>query len=156
MSLPNRLRRLSREERQYITSERFIHDDLVSRCEDLVRVSHDVWRKKADPGIVIIWPSEPVKGVDGAMIEDEILAELPREDTIPRLRKLVDMTKAYGLLVVELKPNALCAVFESAHGAQSWRAPIERHGDRDVLGAVEIRVDADHLGLLWSASQGNA
>lgn len=157
MSLPNRLKKLSPKEREYITSERFIHDDLVLRCEKLVGVSHDVWRKKkGDPSIVILWPSEPVKGVDGALIEDEIFADYPKQDTLPRLRKLVDMTKAYGLLVIELKPHALCAIFESPHGARSWSTPIERHGDRDVLGKTSKKSDADHLGLLWSTSQGNA
>ena len=156
MSLSSRLKKLSPEERQYITSERFIHDDLLRRCEQLVQVSHGVWRKKLDPSIVVIWPSAPVKAEDGSMIEDEILAEYQKDDMMRRLRQLVDKTKAYGMLVIELKPDALCAIFESPHGARSWRAPIERHGDRAALGKVDVKTDADHIGLLWSASQGTA
>lgn len=151
----------------YIHSERFIHDQLIERCNMLVEVAKKIWRdKKGDPSIVIAWPSEPVKGADGEMIEDEILAEygpVTRADwqahpelRQERLRRLVDMTKAYGLLVIELQPHALVAIFESPHGAKSWTTRLELHGDVKVMAKTEERSNKEHYGLIWSPSQGTA
>lgn len=157
MSLGRYLKKLSPADRAYISSERFIHDELLRRCSSLVKTGQDVWRKKkGDPSIVILWPAEVVQGEDGAKIEGEVLANYPRENTAAQLRKFVEMTKAYGLLVVELRPHALYAIFESPHGTHSWTTPIERHGDRDVLGKTVEKTDTDQLGLLWSVSRGTA
>lgn len=141
----------------YIKSERFIHDQLLERCDKLVEVAKTVWiGKQGDPSIVFIWPSEPIEAEDGSLIEDEILAELPQEDKAARLRKLVDMTKAYGLLVIELQPHALVAIFESPHGAKSWITRRELRGDVRVLAETEEHLNREHYGLLWSAKQGTA
>lgn len=139
----------------YITSERFIHDQLIEKCDGLVEVAKKVW-KGGDPSIVILWPSEPIKDEDGDLIEDEILAELPREDKAMRLRQLVDMTKAYGLLVIELQPHALVAIFESPHGAKSWTTRLELRGDVRVMTETEEHLNREHYGLIWSAKQGTA
>ena len=148
--------KLTDKERQYFRSEQFIHDDLVKRCQPLVETSKRVWKEKNDPSIVILWPAEPIKDADGKTIEDEVLAALPTEDRQARLHRLVDMTKAYGLLVIELQPHALIAIFESPHGAQSWTTRLEQHGDVTVLAKTEERSNVEHLGLLWSPSQGTA
>lgn len=148
---------LSGRSKKYAASGLPVHDELLTRCVPLVETARRVWRdKREDPSIVILWPSEPVEGADGEMIEDEILAEYPKQDTVERLRKLVNMTKAYGLLVIELRPDALVAIFESHHGTRSWTSRRERHGDVLVLAKTEARDNVEHLGLLWSPSQGTA
>ncbi len=141
----------------YMASGRFIHDELVRRCVPLVETAQRLWReKKNDPSIVILWPSEPLKAADGSMVEDEVIAALPKADREARLRKLVETTKAYGLLLIELKPNALFAVFESPHGTHSWTSRIEYRGDVYMLARAEEKNNVDHLNLLWSPQQGTA
>lgn len=147
-SMPNAAR--------YFSSGRFVHDELVSRCKKFVETAQKIWRKGEDPSFVIAWPTEPLKGEDGEMIEDEVLAEFPKENVQERLRKLVDVTKAYGLLVIEKTPNALIIIFESHQGTHSWVSPVERHGDVTVLGKTVEENNVRHHGLLWSPSQGSA
>lgn len=141
---------------KYFSSGRFVHDALLLRCSRFVATAQRLWRERKDPSFVIMWPSSPIKSDDGTMIEDEVLAEFPREDTQNRLRKLVDMTKAYGLLIIEQTPHALIIIFESHHGTHSWFSPVARHGDVDVLGETVEENNVRHHGLLWSPSQGNA
>jgi hypothetical protein len=154
---------LSDSTKKYAGSGRFVHDMLLARCPALFETAKRVWREKhADPSIIILWPSEPVEGADGQMIEDEILADFNvswREDhqlRSERLRRLVGMTKACGLLVIELRPDALVAIFETPHGAHSWTSRRERRGDVVVLAATEESTNKEHLGLFWSPSQGTA
>lgn len=141
---------------RYFSSGQFVHDELVVRCMKFVERAKKIWRKGEDPSFVIMWPKEPLKDADGATIEDEVLAEFPREDTQERLRRLVDMTKAYGLLVIEKTPHALIIIFESHQGTRSWFSPVERHGDVKVLGETVEENNVRHHGLLWSPSQGTA
>lgn len=154
---------LSDRAKKYMSSGQFVHDMLVARCPALVETAKRVWQeKREDPSIIVLWPSEPVKGEDGEVIEDEILADFNvswREDhklRSERLRRLIDMTKAYGLLVIELRPDALVAIFETPHGARSWTSRRERRGDVVVLAQTEARDNVEHLGLLWSPSRGTA
>lgn len=156
MSLRRILKKLSPEEREYLASERFIHDDLLQRAEKLVDIAHGVWRDHKDPSLVVLWPGEAVTTVEGENIEGEIFGVYPKSDVKDRLKKMVQTTKAYGVLVIELRPDALYACFESHHGARSWIAKIERRGDRRVLGTTLERTDEDHLGLLWSPVTGTA
>jgi hypothetical protein len=156
MSLHRIIKKLGPEERKYIASERFIHDDLLKRAEQLVNIAHGVWRDRKDPSIVVFWPGEAVTDDEGDPLEGEIFGAFPKTDTKTALKKLADKTKAYGLLIIELRPDALYACFESHHGARSWTAKIERRGDRHVLGTTLERTDEDHIGLLWSPVSGTA
>lgn len=140
----------------YITSERFIHDDLLTKCERLFQTAKTVLQKKEDPSIVILWPGEAVKAEDGTAIEHEIFAELPAENRTESLCRLVETAKAYGLLVIELQPHALVAIFESPHGTRSWRSSIQLRGDVRVPAETVVKNDVDHHGLLWSPKQGTA
>ncbi len=142
--------------RDYIRSERFIHDQLLERCVSLVETSKKMWRERKEPSIVVLWPGEPVRTLDGHEIEDEVIAVFPQENKQARLRGYVETTKAYGLLVIELQPHALSAVFESAHGTRAWTTPLETHGDVAVLAKTKVQDNVEHLGLLWSPLQGTA
>ena len=141
---------------KYLSSGLFVHDQLLARCSKFVATAQRLWRQNEDPSFVIMWPSEPIKDADGVLIEDEVLAEFPREDTQARLRKLVDMTKAYGLLVIEKTPDALIIIFESHHGTYSWYSAREWHGDVWVLSKAVEEKNVRRHGLLWSPSQGTA
>lgn len=151
-----RLKNLSSEQQRYLTSERFIHDDLVKMCESLVHTACAVWDNKQNPDRVFLWPSETLTTDDGVAIEGVVLAPIPSGDRKAGLRKLVERTKAYGLLLVEKTPHALIATFESPHGACCWTLKVEQHGDIDRLGDPVVTTDKDYLGVLWSPNQGRA
>ena len=151
-----KLRNLTKEQREYITSERFIHDELVEESARLVDTAREVFKKKkGDASIVIAWPSEAIK-IDEGEIDGCVLANFPKENTKDRLRQIVETAKAYGLLVIEQRPDAIVAVLETPHGARCWKMQIERHGDVDVLAAPVITDNKDHLGLVWSPLSGTA
>jgi len=142
----------------YLTSEKFIHDDLLRSAQLVVDRARELW-ERGEPVFAhaIAWPSEGVSTDDGKRrISGPIILPMPEaalwQDA---LKKLIQRTKAYGLFLLEFREKELYAVFESPHGAQSWRVPIERHGDVRVLGDQRVSTDRECLGLLWSPKKGS-
>lgn len=149
------LRNLTKEQRKYLTSERFIHDGLVNECESLLDAAREIFGGQKDASMVIVWPSEHLP-TEGGDIDGCVFAAYPKGDTKSRLRSIVETTKAYGMLVIEQKPDAIIAILESPHGARCWKMQIERHGDVDVLASPVVTDNEDHIGLLWSPLSGTA
>lgn len=142
----------------YITSERFIHDDLVRRSQQVVDEVKKLWEtgEKID-AYAISWPNKTVRADNGAPVNRAVIMMLPTEnDRKKALAALIERTQSYGLLVIEVKPKEIGALFETAHGSRQWTIPIERHGDRWALGDQRTKDDAECLGLLWSPKQGRA
>jgi hypothetical protein len=145
---------LSREE---IVSERFIHNDLLRQAEAAVRTVYGIWRRerKITPTL-ITWPAERIRTEQGEPHEGVCLLELPEgnEKRSEAILAMVRRTKAYGLLLIEQKPDEVRAIFETRHGARCWQIPLVTHGDVVLLGRAEVREDALHVGLLWSPTIG--
>jgi hypothetical protein len=138
----------------YIRSERFIHDDLVKKAEDIVVTVRNLWRtqRQVDP-YVVTWPGEDIKADDGEVITHAVLCPIPAEFDRARrmqaLQQIVERTKAYGLLFVEQKENSILVLFETRHGARSWCIPLAWHGDVQVPGQAEVKNNSECVGLLW-------
>jgi hypothetical protein len=145
-------------QREYITSERFIYDDLVRSSQRVLDEACRIWESGEKLfAYAIAWPTHAVRAKDGTKISRAIVMELPKDqEKGAALRALVETTGAYGLLLVEQKERAIVAKFETAHGARAWTVPIERHGDRLMLGDQRVTDDTECIGLLWSPSQGRA
>lgn len=145
---------LSREE---IVSERFIHEDLLRQAEAAVRVIYEIWRRerKIQPTL-FTWPAERIRTEQGEPHEGVCLLELPEgnEKRSEAILAMVKRTKAYGLLLIEQKPDEVRAIFETRHGARCWQIPLVAHGDVVLLGRAQVREDALHVGLLWSPTIG--
>ena len=60
--------------------------------------------------------------------------------------------KAYGLLMTEQLATDIRLIFESAHGTRTWRIPIKRHGDIQVLGQHSMRDNAESIGVKWQSN----
>jgi hypothetical protein len=144
---------------EFITSERFIHQDLAERAAAIAEQAREVWKKtqRIEP-YAVTWPSTALKTDDGGVVDQAVICQLPLEYTDAQrtdvLHKMVEKTKAYGLVLVEQRGNQLRVLFETHHGARAWLMRLERHGDVVVCGAPEIREDADCLGILWRAQRG--
>jgi len=143
--------------KDYITSERFIHDDLLRQAEAAVRTVYGIWRRERRIAPVLFtWPAERIRTEQGEPHEGVCLLELPEEDgkRSEAILAMVRRTKAYGLLLIEQRPDEVRALFETRHGARCWQIPLVAHGDVVLLGQAEIREDAAHVGLLWSPTIG--
>jgi hypothetical protein len=145
--------------KEYITSERFIHDELLRRATDAVNKIFDLW--KSDGQIlpsILMWPADTVKTTEGEDHTGMIFGQLP-DDAAQRpayLREITERWKPYALLIVEQKGSTITALFESHHGTRAWHMSIERHGDARVLSDPVITDDTECANLLWSTSQSRA
>ncbi len=143
---------ITRMDRDYYTSERFIHDDVVQEAEGGLRSLYDTWANQGsvDP-FVMSWPSERIK-YHGIATEQPVPFDLTgdRSSWLKELKSIAESTKAFALLLVEQREKAVVAIVESRHGTVSWHIPICNHGNVLVLGDKETRVDRDCLGVLWS------
>lgn len=143
--------------RDYYTSEQFIWDDLIEAALQLQKKVYDVWRDtRAVTDFLITWPSEVIKAQNGGMVSGPCGFSLV--DIDPAIRhdsiiKVVGLTKAYALLLVERKENKVQIILESHHGARCWDIPIVRSGDVDVLGTANLKINTDHVGLLWKPTR---
>lgn len=144
--------------RNYIISERFIHDELLRRAEAAVAQLTTLWKKhRLIEASILIWPADTVRTDDGQPHEGLIYGELPPETERPAyLKKVAERWKPYALLVIEQKGSLVKAIFESPHGTRTWTMSIAKHGDVRVLGTAKIQDDVESLGLLWSPKQGRS
>lgn len=136
----------------YITSERFIHDELLRRAETGLSAIRETWRKQrhVDP-FLISWPSEHIDCDDGAVVTDFFLLELPEDRSAwsKLMVQAVRKTKPYAILLAEELEDVVLLIFESNHGSRSWRYPIKPHGNVRVLGNPKVQDDVDAIGILW-------
>ena len=138
--------------REYITSERFIHDALLRQAEAMVRHAREVWAANKLFPLFAAWPSRPLRDVNGRSHEDIVLSALfpsPKERKA-QVQNLARQTKAYGLFVIEPEEERICAFFETKHGSRVWTVPIFWTGDRKKLGETERVDNQPALGLLWT------
>jgi hypothetical protein len=144
-------------DRDYIVSERFIHDGLLRQAESVVKAVYENWRRdrKIAP-VAFTWPAETIRTDRGEPHEGVVVLDLPEAVgmRMEALRQLVARTKAYALLLVEQHPKKVVVILESRHGARCWTIPLESHGDVVILGRAEAHNDAVHVGLLWSPTPG--
>lgn len=140
-----------RDLREYIASEKFIHDDLLKNVEGGLPSITTSWRSfgRIAP-FMLSWPEDDVVGDDGSVL-NVVLCELP-EEPAKRASEIVGFitrTQPYALMICEQLENEVCIIFESRHGTKSWVYPIEKHGPDRVLGQARVEVDKKSLGILW-------
>jgi len=142
----------------YITSERFIHDGLIRKAEQILERLTDVWQEQRTlPRFMHAWCAEPILSDEGKKL-DEVTLFLPEDPATHRelVLKLIERAKPYGLLSLELRENEIFAVFESMHGTKAWHYPLELHGDIRMVNKPRTSVDQEALGLLWQKKRASA
>lgn len=145
---------MNKEDFEYITSERFIHDSLLGQAENILDKIWTFWRAgERLPAVAVSWPGEIIQDDKGRPINDRVTLRV-KETTMSTkvLHQLAVRTKAYGLLVVEDTEDGFIAKFETKHGSRIWVRPAVRIGDRKILGKTQVTNDATALGLLWKPS----
>jgi hypothetical protein len=119
---------------QDIKSERFIHDSLLKRAEDMLEAVRRSWNQgeEIDP-LVVSWPGEGIRTDDGRLIDGPCIGNLRpvlEKKRPAAIAEFARRTKAYGLLFIEPRAKVeVRAVFETPHGAREWSIALERHGD---------------------------
>lgn len=142
-------------DRNYIASERFIHDELLRRAEGGVSKIPDLWRtdKRIYPTI-LLWPSDTVRATDGTRFSGLIFRELSTDPAVrlSEIKVAKEKCDAYAVLLTEQLETDVRSIFESMHGTRTWRYPIRNHGDVQILGRPSIRDNAESVGVLWTAN----
>lgn len=137
----------------YITSEKFIHDDLVRKSQGAVNQLYAIWGTdgRIDPSL-LTWPAETIMDDHGRKVEGVCILDLPHNLGARReaIHRMVERTKAYGLLLIETIDNTVQALLETPHGAQCWTIPIHKSADSFSLGEAIITRNREHVGVLWS------
>lgn len=145
--------------RDYIISERFIHDVLLDRAARAVKKLPGLWKsdKRIDPSL-FLWPSETIATDDGHDLTGVTIFSLPptQEEHLALIQGAIKRTKAYAFLLVRNEGKRVRALFESPHGTRAWVYPVRRSADTWVLGSVTVTNDAETLNLLWSKKQGHS
>ena len=143
--------------REYIASERFIHDGLLKQAEAAVHVVYEIWKKeRAIAPTLFTWPAERIRTDNGEPHEGICLLELPEayEKRSVAMLAMVERTKAYALLLIEQRHADVQVIFETRHGARCWSIPLVAHGDVVILERAHVQDDVGHVGLLWSPTIG--
>jgi len=133
-------------------TEQDVHAGLVDKCTRIVRELRDSWKQDQLDSTAIAWAGEDLQDDFGRLINDAVVLELPadRARWRPVLQKLVERTKAFGLLLVDRTEDGFTASFESPHGSRKWTLKKERHGDVTVLSSPTVVDDVEAIGLLWT------
>jgi len=138
--------------KEYLVSERYIHDALVEYAELGLSSLPNTWKKfKRVPAFFIVWPEE-------AALENAVDARLPTDpDKWPgHMRKAIEKLGAMACMLVEQRENDVRVLFESPYGTCSWTLPIERRGDVTRLGKPKKKKNEDSLGFFWSPRKAEA
>jgi hypothetical protein len=143
----------------YLTSERFIHDMLLKRCEKVINRVRSDWAAGDKPfPMLLTWPAETVKASGGEPINEACVCAIgaDRSRWPSTMRNMIARTKAYGLLLVEPREREVHLLFESMHGTRAWTIPVSRHGDVSVLGEAQYADDTETFGLLWNRAKASS
>lgn len=142
-------------DQEYIQTGRFIHDELLRRCEPLTAKVIQMFRRdKLIHPTLLIWPADTVKTTDGNFFSGVIFTELPKEAEARKqeIKNAILRTAAFAALVTEQVDSDIRMVFESGHGTRTWRLPIKDYGGIQVLERTPPRDNAESLGVLWKAN----
>ncbi len=142
-------------DKEYIQSGRFIHDELVRRCEVLPDRVRQLFRKdRYVHPTLLIWPADTIRTKSGGQFSGVVFSELSADAETRRqeVKDSILRTAAWAALVTEQLPDAVRLLFESGQGTRTWRLPIKNHGDVQVLGPTEARDNVESLGVLWVAN----
>lgn len=139
-------------DKEYIQSERFIHNELLARAATTVWRIPELWKeqKRIFP-IILLWPTAQVKAQKGEWHTGVVFDTLPEEaaQRPAHIKQAAKKCNAYAVLVVEEVEGAVRAIFESEHGTETWRLPIKDHGGVRVLGIAARSSNTESVGVLW-------
>jgi hypothetical protein len=142
--------KLSPRVKDYLTSERFIHDSLVSFVDELAGRLRGLSQKgeKLRP-LLLFWVNEKIKGDDGGTINDKVVMEFDDIDEV-RQHMLygVERTKAYAVLFFQPNEDNLRLDLETPHGAETWQMKRQRRGDSYFIGAPVRSSGASIFGVI--------
>ena len=137
----------------YFRSERFIHDDLANRAARIADEVREDWKKNHQVApFAVTWPETSLRSDDGGSVEGAVLCRLPQLTHAQQhdvLKRMVEKTKAYGLVLVRPSIDRISVLFETRHGARAWTMQLERHGDVTVCMDPVVANDGECVGLLW-------
>lgn len=137
----------------YADPELFIHQELLRRCEPVVRSIPAKWNEQQGKifPVLLIWPADTIKTSRGEDFAGVVFAQLPKEEDarMPYVHEAAQQCHAYALLLTEQTRAHVRVHFESIHGTKTWTFPLRSHGDIQVLGQPVEQVNSHPTGVLW-------
>lgn len=135
-------------------------EELMEKSEGIALEVLERWRdeQKLEP-LALTWPEKPVESEEGKLVYGSVICQLqrvPHSEWDKALREMVQVTKAFGLLLIERRDAQIRVIFETAEGARSWITPLQRHGDRLVLGETVVHDNVECIGIMWQSTRGSA
>lgn len=131
-------------------SQELIHQDLAEEVAGGIPALHDIWRARgAVRPFMAIWPYEEVE-FEGQVVNDRMPLDLPpqRHEWAAFIRQAVRTYKAWALMVVEQREQAVVVIFETPAGSRSWHLKIRRQGDSEFLEDPVVHDNVEYLGYL--------
>jgi hypothetical protein len=118
----------------YITSERFIHDGLIKRCEQLLKTAAVFWRPQTRlPTVLVAWPGIEIRDEDGN-VKKQVTTSI-KDPTAEEIQNFAKETFAWGLLVVTDTAMGVTATLTTPLGKHRWHLRARLEGGLYVLGA---------------------
>jgi hypothetical protein len=104
---------------------------------------------------LLLWPQDAVRTSTGDAFSGVLFTELPEELVARKeaIKAAANDCAAYALLLTEQLDEAVRLIFETVNGTRTWRFPIQRRGDTQVLGRPAFEDNVESIGLRWSATQ---
>lgn len=105
---------------------------------------------------LLLWPQSSVQTGTGEEFSGVLFTELPADPVARKeaVKSAATSCDAYALLLTEQLEDAVRLIFETTNGTRTWRFPIQRRGDTQVLGRPVFEDNVESIGLRWSAAQG--
>jgi hypothetical protein len=135
-----------------------IHDEVCEQARDGLMSIPIVWRaRRRIRPYVVAWPSGDIE-FHGYKTDEPVSFMMP-DDRSEWSSFLIDVArnnKAYALLLVEQREQAVVAILESHHGTKSWHYPLADHGGTLLLRDPIEKTDTESIGLLWRPDSGTS
>ncbi len=142
-------------DKEYIRDGRFIHDELLRRCDGLPAKATLLFRRdRCIHPTLLIWPADTVQATDGKSFSGVIFTSLPPDKEARRqlVRDAIIRATAFAAVLTEQLDDCIRIIFESAHGTRTWRLPIKNFGGIQVLAFEPPSDNTESIGVLWAAS----
>lgn len=143
---------LSPRVRDYITSERLIHDSIVAFVDDFaLQLRQLAQRGEALKPLLLFWVDGEVRGDDGSFITDKVVMELEdTKDVEEHMRQGAKKIGAYALLFFRPDAGELRLELETPHGAETWVMEKQRRGDTYLICPPERKSSSKIFGIIQS------
>ena len=143
---------LTRRIRDYLKSDKFIHDNLVLQVDQLIgklrKIANE--KKTIDP-LLLFWPAENISADDGTTITHLIMMPLSssqEEKYKEYLTAGAKRAKAFAVAYLSSNNSEIKLIMETPAGTETWLMKKQIRGEITFVKAPVRKSDVDVLGVI--------